>query len=88
MKIDVCVGARCTMKGSQNILYNLEELQEEILPTLELPEDFELEITMSKCGGRCGEVDVAPLVTIDGVEYPNANAQTIMSLVMEAIKGA
>ena len=87
MKVEVCCGSKCTMMGADNIINNLEQLKDDILPTMEIKEDFELEVVLINCPGTCKEEEnVSPLVIIDGEMVKKASSQTIMARVIDEAK--
>lgn len=85
MKVEICVGSKCTMLGADHIIHCVEDLQETILPDMDISEDFNLEVSLMKCGDRCKKnEDVAPVVIIDGEVMNNANSQKVMAKIIEA----
>lgn len=84
MKVEICVGSRCTMLGADHIISSVEDLQETILKDMDTREDFSLEVSLIKCHNRCKNgSNVSPLVIIDGEVMENANSQEVMSTIIK-----
>ncbi|RBP38961.1 (2Fe-2S) ferredoxin domain-containing protein [Garciella nitratireducens] len=87
MKVEICVGSRCTMYGADHIIHSVEDLQESILNQMDTPKDFDLEVSLIKCMGRCKNgKHVSPVVIIDGEVMENTNSQEVMSKIIEKAK--
>lgn len=78
MKVKVCVGARCTMMGSSNMLDAIERLQKRYF------EEGELTIIHENCLGVCKEmgIDHTPVVSIDGDIITSAKPQEVCEEIM------
>lgn len=88
MKIEVCVGSKCTMMGADTIIASLENLQETILTKNGVNPDFTLEIAVVRCLGECKKhKSVSPVVKIDGIIHKNASREEIMSTILDAAFG-
>ncbi len=84
MKVEICVGSRCTMFGADQIIHSVEDLQESILKQMDISEDFKLEVFLINCMGRCKTGrNVSPVVIIDGEIMENTNSQEVMSKIIE-----
>lgn len=79
MKVNVCVGARCTMMGSSNMLDALENLQKRYF------EEGELEITHTNCLNVCKEqgTENTPVVEIDGERITSAAPQEVCERILK-----
>ena len=87
MKLEICVGSKCTMFGADHIIQSVEDLQETVLKDMEIAEGFELEVSLVKCNNRCkDEGDVYPKVFIDGEVINNAHSQMVMARILEAAR--
>lgn len=76
MKVIICVGSSCHIKGSYDVLTRLQEL----IKTYKLENDIELQASF--CLGRCQE---GVAMTINGKDVANANKDTIDSIFEEMI---
>lgn len=87
MKVEICVGAKCTMLGAEHILDNVEHIRDEVIPAMGLNGDVELDIEVKKCLNYCKpNNDVAPVVVIDGEPIFKTNSQNIMARIMDKIE--
>ena len=76
MKVIICVGSSCHIKGSYDVLTRLQEL----IKTYKLENDIELQASFFL--GRCQE---GVAMTINGKDVANANKDTIDSIFEEMI---
>ncbi|MDD7362692.1 MAG: (2Fe-2S) ferredoxin domain-containing protein [Peptoniphilus sp.] len=78
MEVKVCVGARCTMMGSSNMLDELERLQNRYF------KDGGLDIVHKNCLGVCKEqgIEHTPVVSIDGELITSAKPQEVCEEIM------
>lgn len=79
MKVKVCVGARCTMMGSNGILDSLERIKRDYFT-----KDEVLEIEPVNCLSFCRQedADVTPVVIVNGEIVTKASAQEVTELVL------
>lgn len=81
MKLEICVGASCTMLSAMNILDYFEDFAEAILNKAE-EESINLEefdVLPVKCKRNCkGNYNAAPVVYINDKVIENANKDKIM----------
>lgn len=81
MKLEICVGASCTMLSAVNILDYFEEFQENLFQRAEDKnvELEEFEVTPVKCRRNCkGDYNASPVVYINGKTIENANKDKII----------
>lgn len=76
MKVIICVGSSCHIKGSHDVLTRIQELIKEHNV------ENQVELAASFCLGRCAE---GVSMTIDGELVLNANKDTIDSIFNERI---
>jgi NADH-quinone oxidoreductase subunit G len=77
VKVNVCVGTNCFMKGSQSILSGL-------LQTVEQKElQGKVELSASFCFERCGQ---GPTVEIDGKQLHNCTPQKACAALEDKLK--
>ncbi len=88
MKIEVCMGSACILKGAMTILDQLEELQEFIEENSEEYTNEVLEIEAVKCLDYCKKTDkkITPVVVVDGDVIFRATGQDVMGRVMKKLK--
>lgn len=79
MKVKVCVGARCTMMGSNGIMDGMEALQKEYFS------EGGLEVEPVNCMNVCKHESTthAPVVMIGDQVYLNASLQEISEIIMQ-----
>jgi NADH-quinone oxidoreductase subunit G len=76
VRVDVCVGTSCFIKGSQKILQKLlDHVDENLLQD-------EVQVAGSFCKEHCGQ---GPNVTIDGVESHECTGDCVLELVKDRI---
>lgn len=76
----VCRGTACHIKGSAQILSDLEQLF--AVRVGETTEDGSLSLLSAQCLGACG---IAPAVVLDGVVMGKAEAESIVHRVEEVV---
>lgn len=76
----VCRGTACHIKGSAQILSDLEKLFS--VRVGETTEDGSLSLLSAQCLGACG---IAPAVVLDGVVLGKAEAESIVHRVEEVV---
>ncbi|MCG3198028.1 MAG: bidirectional hydrogenase complex protein HoxE [Candidatus Omnitrophica bacterium] len=76
----VCRGTACHIKGSAQILSDLEQLF--AVRVGETTEDGSLSLLSAQCLGACG---IAPAVVLDGVVMGRAEAESIVHRVEEVV---
>lgn len=80
IKVDICLGSRCTMFGAVDILDHIEELKEEY-------ENVNIVINTQKCQENCKNKDkkLSPVVTVNDEVIYKATSQMVMSKIMKLI---
>jgi NADH-quinone oxidoreductase subunit G len=77
VKVCVCAGTNCFLKGSQNILHDvLSQVQDRNLQD-------QVEVSASFCFENC---DRGPTVSVDGRKLPNCTAETVRAEIDVKIK--
>ena len=77
-KISVCLGTACFVKGSKNVLAELEKQLE--IKNGETTKDLKFSIECLRCVGACG---LAPVVVIDGKVYSRVSPDHITYILNE-----
>ena len=77
-KINVCLGTACFVKGSKNVLAELEKQLE--IKNGETTKDLKFSIECLRCVGACG---LAPVVVIDGKVYSRVSPDDITDILNE-----
>ena len=77
-KISVCLGTACFVKGSKNVLAELEKQLE--IKNGETTKDLKFSIECLRCVGACG---LAPVVVIDGKVYSRVSPDDITDILNE-----
>ena len=76
--ISVCLGTACFVKGSKNVLAELEKQLE--IKNGETTKDLKFSIECLRCVGACG---LAPVVVIDGKVYSRVSPDDITDILNE-----
>ena len=74
----VCLGTACFVKGSKNVLAELEKQLE--IKNGETTKDLKFSIECLRCVGACG---LAPVVVIDGKVYSRVSPDDITDILNE-----
>lgn len=77
-KISVCLGTACFVKGSKDVLAELEKQLE--IKAGETTKDLKFTIECLRCVGACG---LAPVVVIDGKVYSRVTPEDVTSIINE-----
>ncbi len=77
--IEVCAGTHCSMMGSMDIVTAIESLVE----LKETGIQCDIDIQMTPCMGVCERGAFSPVVRIDGEVIMRAEAETIMSRLLD-----
>lgn len=87
MKVKVCMGSNCTLRGAMNILDQIEELKNIVDQDSDNYTDEKLEFEAVRCLDYCKKVNenVSPVVIIDEEIMLNATSQTVMEKIMKRI---
>lgn len=78
MKISVCIGSACHLRGSYNVINSLQQLIEEY----KLSE--EVEVQAAFCLGKCSQASSVS-VRIDNREVQNVSGSAVRQFFVEAI---
>lgn len=86
MKVTICMGAKCTMMGSNSIYDAVERIKDEFCNLDYACEELEIEV--KNCLNYCKtqEKDVAPVVIIDDEVVFNATAQEVSEKILNGLK--
>ena len=77
MKVSVCAGTNCFVKGSQNILHDLlDQVEKQNLQD-------KVSISASFCFEKC---DHGPTVSVDGRKIPHCTAEAARAEIDEKLK--
>lgn len=84
MKVQVCIGTKCSFYGATNILDSLEDLQASLHEFPGVKEDAELELELIPCAGGCKGKDgkIAPLVFVEDERIERASSPVVMEKIM------
>ncbi|MDO5712964.1 MAG: (2Fe-2S) ferredoxin domain-containing protein [Tissierellia bacterium] len=84
MKVQLCMGAKCTMMGANSIYDALDNLKEFCGEDYPLDHLNDLEVELVNCLDYCKkeEGDVSPVVVIDGEVIYRATAQEVSDRVI------
>lgn len=74
----MCLGTACFVKGSKNVLAELEKQLE--IKNGETTKDLKFSIECLRCVGACG---LAPVVVIDGKVYSRVSPDDITDILNE-----
>lgn len=77
-KISVCLGTACFVKGSKDVLAELEKQLE--IKAGETTKDLKFTIECLRCVGACG---LAPVVVVDGKVYSRVTPEDVTSIINE-----
>lgn len=77
-KINVCLGTACFVKGSKNVLAELEKQLG--IKAGETTKDLKFSIECLRCVGACG---LAPVVVVDGKVYSRVSPDDITDILNE-----
>lgn len=89
MKVEICMGARCTFYGASAILDSLHNLKETLPDFSEIPENADFELVLVPCQNLCRDDrnSAAPIVWVDGEKIERAKSQEVMEVVMQKLRG-
>lgn len=80
MKVTLCMGSNCVMKGNMSIQSQLEDLKESL-------EWEDLEIGFEHCLGQCKkDQGASPVVLVDGEVITGATSEVVMEKVMKGYR--
>ena len=77
-KISVCLGTACFVKGSKDVLAELEKQLN--IKAGETTKDLKFTIECLRCVGACG---LAPVVVVDGKVYSRVTPEDVTSIINE-----
>lgn len=85
MKVQICIGTKCSFYGATNILDSVEDLKETLHELPNIREDADIEIELVPCYGECkGENSkIAPVVVVDGEKIERASSPVVMEKIMK-----
>lgn len=87
MKVEVCLGARCSLLGGMNIYEQIDSLNEIVESNPDLYRNEHIEVEAVKCQEYCKTPEKPnPIVIIDGEPVLKSSVEVIMSKVLEKLK--
>ena len=90
IQVEVCVCTACVMNGSIDIMDSVEslrDLRQQMNDGLEpVQPRAEIEVTTNKCLGDKPHQEDSPMVANNGKVFPKADAESVMSSIIDCIK--
>lgn len=90
VQVEVCVCTACVMNGSVDIMDSVEslrDLRQQMNDGIEpVQPRGEIEVTTSKCLGDKPHQEDSPMVAINGKVFPKADAESVMSYIVDCLR--